>query len=74
MNKTFREIKKNCEWPNTKRDIENYARKCEICQINKTLCPRPRAPMEITTTARKPYERRAMDIVGRTTVTNKGNR
>jgi transposase InsO family protein len=30
--------------------------------------------MEITTTVRKPFQRCAMDIVGPTTVTNKGNR
>jgi len=30
--------------------------------------------MEITTTARKPFEKCAMDIVGPNTVTNKGNR
>ena len=74
MNKTFREIRKKYEWPNMKRDIENYVKKCKSCQINKTLGPQHRAPMEITTTARKPFERCAMDIVGPTTVTNKGNR
>jgi hypothetical protein len=74
MNKTFREIRKKYEWPNRKRDIENYVKKCKICQVNKTLGPRHRAPMEITTTARKPFERCAMDIVGPTTMTDKGNR
>jgi hypothetical protein len=54
MNKTFREIRKKYEWPNMKRDIENYVKKCRSCQINKTLGLRHRAPMEITTTARKP--------------------
>jgi len=71
MNKTFREIRKKYEWPSMKRDIEHYVRKCKSCHINKT---RHRAPMEITTTARKPFEKCAMDIVGPTTVTNKGNR
>ena len=74
MNKTFREIRKKYEWPNMKRDIENYVKKCKSCQINKTLGPRHRALIEITTTARKPFERCTMDIVGPTTVTNKGNR
>ena len=74
MNKTFREIRKKYEWPNMKRDIENYVKKCKSYQIHKTLGPRHKAPMEITTTARKPYEKCAMDIIGPTTVTNKGNR
>lgn len=74
MNRTFREIRKKYEWPNMKRDVENYVKRCKSCQLNKTLGPRHRAPMEITSTARKPFEKCAMDIVGPTTVTNKGNR
>jgi transposase InsO family protein len=73
MNKTFREIRRKYEWPNMKRDIENYIKKCQRCQANKTLGPRYKASMEITTTARKPFERCALDIVGPATVTNKGN-
>lgn len=52
-----------------RRDIENYVKKCKSCQINKALGPRHRAPMEITTTARRSFEKCAMDIVGPTTVT-----
>jgi len=74
MNKTFREIRKKYEWPNMKRDLEYCVKKCPSCQMNKTLGPRPRAPMGITTTARKFFERCALDIVGPTTVTNQGNR
>jgi transposase InsO family protein len=74
MNKTFWEIKKRYEWPNMKRDVENYVRRCKSCQLNKSLSPRRKAPMEITTTARQPFERCALDIVGPTDVTNSGNR
>jgi hypothetical protein len=74
MNKTFREIRKRYEWPNMKRDVENYVRRCKSCQLNKNLSPRRKAPMEITTTARQPFERCALDIVGPIDVTNTGNR
>ena len=74
MNETFREISKAYEWPNMMREIEKYVRPCKSCQTNKSLGPRSRAPMEITTTARRPFERCALDIVGPTGVTNKGNR
>lgn len=74
MNKTFREIRKKYVWPNMKRDIERYVKKCKSCQVNKNLGQRNRAPMEITTTARRPFERCALDIVGPTTTTNRGNR
>ena len=74
MNRTVREIRKRYDWPNLKREVEGYVKKCQSCQANKTLGTRYRAPMEITTTARKPFERCAIDIVGPTTETSKGNR
>ena len=74
MNRTFKEISKKYEWPDMKRDIEKYVRICKSCQMNKNLSPRHKARMEITTTARRPFERCALDIVGPTAVTNRGNR
>jgi len=74
MNKTFREIRKRYKWPNMKREIEKYVRRCKSCQLNKNSSPRRKAPMEITTTSSRPFERCALDIVGPTSVTNKGNR
>jgi hypothetical protein len=73
MNKTFMEIRKRYEWPNMKRDIEKYVKRCKSCQMNKTLGPRRKAPTEITTATRQ-FERGALDIVGPTAVTNKGSR
>ena len=40
MNKTYREIRKKYEWPNMKREIEQYVKRCKSCQLNKTLSPR----------------------------------
>jgi transposase InsO family protein len=74
MNRTVREIRKRYDWPNLKREVEGYVRKCPSSQVNKTLGSRHKAPMEITTTARKPFESCAIDIVGPTTETSKGNR
>jgi hypothetical protein len=74
MNKICREIGEKYEWLNIQRDKESYLNKCQSCQVNKTSGSRPRVPMEITTTARNPFKRCALDIVGPTTVTNKGNR
>jgi transposase InsO family protein len=74
MNRTFREIRKKYDWPNMKRDVEEYVKRCKSCQVNKNLGPRHRAPMEITTTAKQPFQRCALDIVGPTDLTNKGNR
>ena len=49
MNRTVREIKKRYNCTNMKREIEGYVKKCQSCQVNKTLGHRKRVPMEITT-------------------------
>ena len=74
MNKTYVAIKRYCQWPNMKREVEEYVKKCAKCQLNKTLRPKGKAAMEITTTARHPFEKCALDIVGPMTETMSGNK
>jgi hypothetical protein len=74
MNKTYEAIRRHYEWPNMKREIEEKIKRCTKCQLNKALRPRGKAPMEITTTAKKPFERCALDIVGPLTETTMGNK
>lgn len=64
MNKTYEAIKQHYYWPNMKREIEEYVKKCNKCQLNKVLRPKRNAPMEITTTASRPFEKCCLDIVG----------
>ncbi|CAK1603958.1 unnamed protein product [Parnassius mnemosyne] len=45
-------------------DIENYVKNCKLCQVNKPLRRCNKAPMVITSTSTKPFERLALDIVG----------
>jgi hypothetical protein len=56
MNRTISAIKDRYSWPNMKQEIEDYVRKCKSCQVNKTLGAQKRVPMEITTTASKPFK------------------
>jgi hypothetical protein len=74
MNKTYEAIKRHYQWPHMKEEVENYVKRCTKCQLNKTLRPKCRAPMEITTTAKKPFERCALDVVGPLTETEAGNK
>jgi hypothetical protein len=74
MNKTYKAIKSRFQWPDMKREIEEYVRKCKSCPINKLLGPRNKAPMEITTTAEHPFEKCSLDIVGPLPETTKGNK
>ena len=68
MNKTYEAIKRYYQWPNIKKKVE-YVKKCAKCQLNQTLRPKGKDPMEITTTARHPFEKCALDIVGPMTET-----
>jgi len=54
-NKTYEAIKRDYQWPNMKKEVVEYVKKCAKCQLNKTLRPKGKAPMEITTTARHPF-------------------
>ena len=57
-----------------REEVEEYVKRCAKCQLNKTLRPRGKAPMEITTTAKQLFERCALDIVGLLTETTLGNK
>jgi hypothetical protein len=57
-----------------KQDVEEYVKKCTKCQLNKTLRPKRKAPMETTSTARRPFEKCALDVVGPITETKSGNK
>ena len=74
MNKTYKAIKSQYTWPNMRREIENYVKQCESCQMNKTLKPKRKAPMEITSTSEHPFEKCFLDIVGPLPVTQAGSK
>ena len=74
MNKTFRAIKLRYAWPNMRRDIEEYVKQCKSCQVNKMLKPKRKAPMEITSTAKHPFEKCYLGIVGPLPRSATGNR
>jgi hypothetical protein len=47
-----------------RRDIEEYVKQYKSCQVNKTLKPKRKAPMEITSTANHPFDKCYLNIVG----------
>jgi hypothetical protein len=63
MNKTYRAIKSQYSCPNMRREVEEYVKQCRICQVNKMLTPKHKAPMEIRTTAKHPFDKGYLDIV-----------
>lgn len=72
--RTYKRIKENYKWPHMKNDIKKFIRSCQSCQINKSNHKVVKAPMEITTTSERPFQRLAIDIVGPITLTENGNR
>jgi hypothetical protein len=74
MNKTFWAIKSRYMWPNMRRDVREYVKQCKICQVNKTLKPKRKAPMEIMSTANHPFDKCYLDIVGPLPPSATGNR
>jgi hypothetical protein len=58
MNKTFQAIKPRYTWPNMRQETEQYVKQCKSCQVNKTLKPKRKAPMEITSVANHPFDNR----------------
>jgi hypothetical protein len=74
MNKTYEAIRRHYQWPNMNGEVEEDVKSCVKCQMNKTLRPKGKAPMEITSTAEHPFERCALDIVGPLTETTSGNK
>jgi transposase InsO family protein len=57
-----------------RREVEDYIKQCRSCQINKILTPKHKAPIEITTTAERPFEKCYLDVVGPLPVTLESNK
>jgi transposase InsO family protein len=74
MNKTYRAISSQYTWPKMRREVEDYVKQCKSCQVNKILTPKNKAPMQITTTAERPFEKCYLDVVGPLPVTLQGNK
>lgn len=63
-NRMYDRIKERYYWKNMRSDIESYVKTCKLCQTNKAFRQTNRAPMQITTTSTRPFERISLDIVG----------
>lgn len=71
--KTYHKIKRYYFWPNMKKDIEQYIKSCNICQLNKSG-KNTRMQMLLSTPAEYPFEKIFLDVVGPLPVTNRQNK
>ncbi|KAI4473920.1 hypothetical protein M0804_015104 [Polistes exclamans] len=74
VTKTYNRIRQKYHWPNMKKDIQEYIRNFEGCQLKKLVRIKSKAPMILTDTPGAAFDKIAMDIVGPLPETKKGNK
>jgi transposase InsO family protein len=61
---TLQKVKKIVSWRGMGKEIKEYVRKCEKCQMNKITQKSAKNPMIITDTPERPWEKICLDVVG----------
>lgn len=75
ITRTYNRIKLKYSWPNMRQDIEEYIRKCDSCQRNKShVKDLKKVPMQLSTELSRPFEQCALDIVGPLPISQNGNK
>jgi hypothetical protein len=72
VQRTYERLKLYVKWPGMFHDVEEYIRKCEVCQKNKYTGPYVKAPFQETDTQYHPWDKIHLDIVGPLQITNEG--
>lgn len=61
--KTYEQVKRKYFWKNMKKDIQDYIKRCDVCQRSKT-CRQTKMPLMLTDLASTPFEKVYFDVVG----------
>ena len=72
--RTYKRIINYYKWKNMRADIAGFIKTCPSCQRNKKDSHRKKAPMELTTTSSRPFEKLSIDVVGPYPPSDLGNR
>lgn len=72
--KTLARVKEKYYWPGLAKDINNYVRTCEACQVNKYPNKNIKVPMGAQKECSGPWETIAVDFTGPFPRSKKGNR
>ena len=72
VQRTYDRLKMYVIWPGMFHDVEEYIRKCDICQKNKFTSPYIKAPFQETDTQYQPWDKLYLDIVGPLPMTDEG--
>ena len=72
--KTYQKILDHFFWPGIKRDVNNFVRTCDVCQlygkVNQPITPAPMCPIPVV---HEPFEKIIIDCVGPLPKTKQGN-
>jgi hypothetical protein len=74
ISRTYERLKPYISWPNMRRDIQNYIRKCALNQRNKHTAKNTKMEMEITDTPCATFEKISLDCIGPLPLRVQGNR
>jgi hypothetical protein len=72
--RTYERLNSYVSWPNMRREIEHYIRKCASFQRNKHTIPNTKMAMEVTDTPCATFEKISLDCMGPLPLTEQGNR
>jgi len=72
VQRTYERLKLYVTWPGMFHDVEEYIRKCEVCQKNKYTGPYVKAPFQETDTQYHPWDKIYLNTVGPLPITNEG--
>ncbi|CAK9834636.1 Retrovirus-related Pol polyprotein from transposon 412 [Anthophora retusa] len=73
ITKTFRRVREKYFWPSMKLDIANFVNTCRDCQLRKLTRVKTRAPMTLTDTPGRAFDKISLDVVGPLPTTPSGN-
>ncbi|XP_051153496.1 protein NYNRIN-like [Leptopilina boulardi] len=74
LTRTYRRIKSRFYWPNLRRDITEFIRRCPECAEQKLTRIKTREPMILTDTPLEVFDKVSLDTVGVLPTTPNGNR
>lgn len=73
ISRTVKRIKMHHSWKGMKADVIDFINKCPLFQVHKASNHTVKQPMVITTTAKTPFKKIFMDIVGPITTSYRNN-
>ena len=74
VTKTYRRVRERFYWSDMRRDIQDFIRACQSCQLQKLVRIKTRQPMIITDTPTDAFDKVSLDLVGPLPTTPSGNK